>query len=172
MKTSIKIFVIAMCLFAFNAVSAQTAQKFGHIESNKLMAIMPEMKAAQADLQKKATEFETQIKSMRGEYEKLIQAYQAGEKTMSDIVKQAKIKEIQDAEQRIQLFSQHAQQTLQKSKEEMIKPVIEKANNAIKAVGSEQGFIYIFDLSAGNILFHSSKSVDVFPLVKKKLGIQ
>ena len=172
MKTLIKIFAVTICLFSLTSVSAQTAQKFGHIESNKLMSIMPEMTKAQTDLQAKAAEFDTQLKSMREEYEKLVQAFQAGEKSYSDIIKQTKIKEIQDAEQRIQTFSQYAKQTLQKSKEEMLKPIIEKANNAIKEVGEEQGYIYIFDLSAGNILFHSAKSVDVFPFVKKKLGIQ
>lgn len=171
MNKLVKIFAIILCVCSLNTVSAQKAVKFGHIESNKLMSIMPSMKKAQTDLQKQAAEMDGLMKGMRAEYEKLIKEFQAKEKTMSDIVKQTKIKAIQDAEQRIQTFSQHAQKTLGQKREAMMKPIIEKANAAIKKVGEEKGFIYIFDLSAGNILYNSSASVDVLPLVKKKLGI-
>jgi len=172
MSKLVKIFAIILCVCSLNTVSAQKTVKFGHIESNKLMSIMPSMKKAQADLQKEAADMDTNMKSMRAEYEKLVKAFQAGEKTMSDIVKQTKIKAIQDAEQRIQSFSQYAQKILGQKREAMMKPIIAKANAAIKKVGEEKGFIYIFDMSAGNILYHSSASVDVLPLVKKKLGIQ
>lgn len=171
MNKLVKIFAIVICVFSLNTASAQTAIKFGHIESNKLMSIMPEMKKAQDDLQKQATEMDTQMQSMRAEYEKLVKAYQDGEKTMSELVKQTKIKEIQDAEQRIQTFTQYAQKSLQEKREEMMKPIIEKANEAIKAIGEEKGFVYVFDLSAGNILYYSAASVDILPFVKKKLGI-
>lgn len=130
------------------------------------------MKAAQTALQTKAQEFDKQLNEMKAEYQKLIKAFQDGEKTMSEIVKATKVKEIQDAEQRIGTFNQYAQQELGKTKEELLKPIIEKSTNAIKQVGEENGFIYIFDLSAGNILYFSPKSVDILPLVKKKLGIQ
>jgi outer membrane protein len=171
MNKLVKIFAIVLCVFSLNTASAQTAIKFGHIESNKLMSIMPEMLKAQENLKTQATEMDSQMQSMRAEYERLVKAFQDTEKTTSDLVKQTKIKEIQDAEQRIQIFTQHAQKTLQEKREGMMKPIIEKANAAIKAVGEEKGFVYIFDLSAGNILYHSVASVDVLPLVKKKLGI-
>jgi len=172
MKNLIKFFAIVVCVLTVTGASAQTTPKFGHIESNKLMSIMPDMKAAQASLQNKALEFDKQLNEMKAEYQKLIKAFQDAEKTMSDIVKATKVKEIQDAEQRIGTFNQYAQQELGKTKEELLKPIIEKSTNAIKQVGEENGFIYIFDLSAGNILYFSGKSVDVLPLVKKKLGIQ
>ncbi len=172
MKNLIKFLAIVVCVLTVTGASAQTAPKFGHIESNKLMSIMPEMKAAQTSLQNKAMEFEKQLNEMKTEYQKLIKTFQDSEKTMSEIVKATKVKEIQDAEQRIGTFNQYAQQELGKTKEELLKPIIEKSTNAIKQVGEENGFIYIFDLSAGNILYFSAKSVDVLPLVKKKLGIQ
>eukprot|EP01156_Anaeramoeba_ignava_P013028 Anaeramoba_ignava/a500285_10.p2 GENE.a500285_10~~a500285_10.p2 ORF type:complete len:173 (-),score=11.55 a500285_10:98-616(-) len=172
MKNLVKIIAVVVCVLVVSSVSAQTTPKFGHIESNKLMSIMPDMKAAQTTLQQKGMEFEKQLNEMKAEYQKLIQAFQAGEKTMSDVVKATKVKEIQDAEQRIGVFNQHAQQTLAKAKEDLLKPIIEKSTNAIKEVGKENGFIYIFDLSAGNVLYFSNQSVDVLPLVKKKLGIQ
>ena len=53
----------------------------------------------------------------------------------------------------------------------LMQPVMEKALNAIKEVGKENGFTYIFDMNAG-ILYAAENSQDVLPLVKKKLGLQ
>jgi len=52
-----------------------------------------------------------------------------------------------------------------------MKPVIEKADSAIKKVAKANGFTYIFDTSTGVILYFSEQSVDIGPLVKKELGI-
>ncbi len=172
MKNLVKFLALVVCVLVVTGVSGQTTLKFGHIESNKLMSIMPEMNKAQTTLQNKAQEFDKQLNEMKNEYQKLIKAYQDGEATMSEIVKATKVKEIQDAEQRIGTFNQYAQQELAKTKDDLLKPIIEKSTNAIKEVGKENGFVYVFDLSAGNILYFSNKSVDILPLVKKKLGIQ
>ena len=53
-----------------------------------------------------------------------------------------------------------------------MQPIMDKALNAIKAVGKENGFTYIFDMSQGGILFNADNTEDVLPLVKKKLGLQ
>ena len=53
---------------------------------------------------------------------------------------------------------------------ELTKPLIEKIQNAIKAVGKENGFTYILN---GNeqIILYSDGGINVLSLVKKKLGI-
>lgn len=55
--------------------------------------------------------------------------------------------------------------------QELFAPVFKKANEAIDKLGKENGFTYIFDLSAGTVIFHSDATVDVLPLAKKALGI-
>ena len=52
-------------------------------------------------------------------------------------------------------------------------PIIKKATEALKAVGTEKGFTYIFDLSQTPIPFiNEQQSTDVTADVKAKLGIQ
>ncbi len=54
----------------------------------------------------------------------------------------------------------------------LMSPVIEKAQNAITKVAKENGLTYVFDLSAGSLIYYDDKgSVDLLPLVKKELGI-
>jgi outer membrane protein len=53
----------------------------------------------------------------------------------------------------------------------MYKPILEKADKAIKDVAKENKYDYIFDASGGAILF-AKDSDNVLSLVKTKLGIK
>ena len=152
-------------------VNAQSTLKFGHINSTQLLASMPETKMADSTLQKFGTSLEAQLKTMTTEYQSKISEYRANEATMADPIKDAKAKEIGDLEQRIQDFQESAQQSLSKKKEEVYTPIIKKAEDAIKAVAKEKSYSYIFDTSAGVVLF-AQDSDDIMPLVKAKLGLK
>jgi outer membrane protein len=89
----------------------------------------------------------------------------------SEIKKNAKIAEIQDMQQRIQNYQQTAQGQLQQKQTEVLKPVFDKAEAAIGEVAKEKGLIYVFDIGTKVVLYKSNESMDVFPLVKTKLGI-
>ena len=86
-------------------------------------------------------------------------------------VLEAKAKEINDLETRIQDFQESAQTSLQKKKEEIYTPIIKKAEDAIKGIAKEKGYSYIFDTSVGVVLF-AQESDDIMPMVKTKLGIK
>jgi outer membrane protein len=90
---------------------------------------------------------------------------------MTDVVKEAKVKEIQDLELRIQQFQQTSQEGVQQKRNEVLAPLLEKAQNAINAVAEENGYTYIFDISLGSIVY-GDESRDIMPLVKVKLGIE
>ena len=69
-------------------------------------------------------------------------------------------------------MQQDAQQDLQKSWMEMLEPIAKKIDDAIKAVGQEGGYVYIFDLNATQIPFvNETLSTDVTGAVKAKLGL-
>ncbi|MGQ1908563.1 OmpH family outer membrane protein [Marinifilum sp. RC60d5] len=171
MRQFLKVTLVATFLLMGANIFAQTA-KFGHVDSNQLLSIMPEKAAAQTQIQAKAAEYDKQVKEMREEYQTLVNAYVEKRETLSDAMKATKEKEIQDLQNRMQTFDGFAQQELQKTQNELLKPIFDKASKAIKDVGAENGFTYIFDISTGVILYNSENSVDVMPLVKAKLGIQ
>ena len=54
---------------------------------------------------------------------------------------------------------------------QLLKPIFEKADAAIKAIGKEGGFQMIFDSSTFNVLLFAEDSADIMPLVKAKLGL-
>jgi outer membrane protein len=90
---------------------------------------------------------------------------------MSQIMQQNKVKELQDLQARIQSFEEQAQTELQTKQEEMLKPLVDKAKEAIGEVAKEHGYTYVFDSALG-VLLYSEESDNIMELVKKKLGIK
>ena len=171
MKRILKVTLLAVVLLTSANTFAQTL-KLGHIDSSKLLAIMPERDAAQKQIETQAKEFEAQMKSMQAEYEKLYQAYIAERETLSEALRADKETEIQSLQGRMQQYDQFAQAGIKKAKQDLLKPIFDRASKAIKDVGEENGFTYVIDLSTGVVLFNSASSTDIMPLVKAKLGIQ
>jgi outer membrane protein len=169
MTKTIKALALIMALSA----SASFAQslKFGHINSTQLLTLMPETKVADSTLQKFGASLESQLKTMTNEYQSKINDYQANVNNMAEPVKEARVREINEIEQRIQDFQESAQQSMQKKKEEVYTPIIKKAEDAIKKVAKEKSYSYIFDTSAGTVLF-AQESDDIMSLVKAQLGLK
>lgn len=162
--------VFAALTFSVGALCAQTL-KLGHINSNQLLSIMPETKAADSVLQKFGSSLQNQLQTMSTEYDTKVTDYKKNEASMLDAVKEMKVKEITDLEDRIREFQQSAQDNVSKKKEEVYQPILKKAEEAIKSVAKEKGYTYIFDAGIGALLY-SQDSDDILPLVKAKLGLK
>ncbi len=163
MKKLVIIFATLLSTTAF-------AQKLGHINSNELLQAMPERSTIEEDIKVYAQELETQLSTMTKEYQAKVQNYQSKEASMTDAIKQDKIQEITNLEERINKFQQTAQKDLQTKEEQLLNPVIEKARNAIEEVAKENGYTYVFDSGVG-VLLYQRDSDNIMPLVKKKLGL-
>jgi outer membrane protein len=167
---------VLMIVFALVGQSA-TAQsfKFGHINSDELIQSMPEYDSATVKLEKFRKELVNALELMQVEWNNKSDSYQKESKNLSDIVKQTKEQELMDIQKRIQDFQTNAQQQLQNKQAELFQPIVGKVDKAIKDVGKENGFLYVFDISASKatlLYFDEAKSINVMPLVKTKLGLK
>lgn len=154
-----------------DSVKSKTAQKFGYINSAELLKVMPEAKKAEANLNAYVRNLEKQFGSLQTDYQKRIIEFQSQENTMADAVKQSRIKAITDLEQRMQQSQVAGQQQIAAKREALFKPILDRAEKAIKEVGKENHYDYIFDTSTGSFIY-SDESHNVMPLVKAKLGIK
>jgi len=167
-----KLVVLLACSLLTSCFAlAQTGQKFGWLTSAELLQAMPEKAKADSDIAKYAKSFQDQIDLMMKEYQTKGQQYQASEKTMTDAVKEVRMKEIQDIQNRIESTQQSAQDKLQQKKQDVYAPILEKADKAIQAVAKEKNYDYVFDKSGGMLLY-AKEADDIMPLVKAKLGIK
>ncbi len=115
-KISILTAVIACFLMFNNSVFAQTKVKLAHINSADLMQVMPGRDTAQKVIENYSASLEEELKTMYAEYQSKATKFQETQATMSQIVQQSKLKELQDLENRIKLFDEQAQGTYNQNK--------------------------------------------------------
>jgi len=126
MRNLMKLAAVVLFVATTATVGAQTL-KFGHIDMQALIQVMPERATAetefntfQGELEDILGEMQTELQTKMGEFEKM-------DATVSEIKKNAKITEIQDLQQRIQNYQVTAQQQLQQKQSELLQPVFDKA---------------------------------------------
>ncbi|MFH2141422.1 MAG: OmpH family outer membrane protein [Bacteroidota bacterium] len=163
--------VIIILLSSLTSFS-QVKQKFGHIDSNELLTLMPERETAKTAIETHAKQLEDQLIAMQKELELKYNDYVEKQATYSDLVKKTKEEEITSMQKRMQDFQTTAQSDLQTKEMELLQPIIEKAKKAIEEVAKEKGYSYIFDIGSGALLYWPEDSDDILPLVKEKLGIK
>ncbi|MDX9769409.1 MAG: OmpH family outer membrane protein [Tenuifilaceae bacterium] len=165
-------FMLAAALLFTGSVFAQTAPKFAHINGQELLSIMPDRDSAEAKLNAYGQDLQEQIEELHVEYNNKLQTYMQRRETFTDAIREARERELTSLQQRIQEFEQTAQQDFQRMQGELMRPLMEKADAAIRKVAKQEGVIYVFDLSVGSVVYFSDDSIDLMPFVKKELGIQ
>lgn len=171
MKKLVKIAAVVLMVVCAVNVFAQGKVKLGHINSDSLLKIMPGRDSAIASIQSEAEVYQKLLTTMNTEYETKATEYQTNYNTLSELIKQTKLAELQDLQSRIEKFQTSASDSLQKKQTALLQPIIDKAKTAIEDVAKENGYTYIFDSALGIILF-STDTDDIMTLVKKKIGIK
>ena len=174
MKKFLKLTLAVALMVSATAVNAQ---KFGRVDLAAVVTSMTEFKEAQTNLEAYGRDLQDQLEQIQVEFNKLYADYEKNVTTYSDTVRQLKERELAELQQRFQDFQQLAQQDMSKKEAELMNPIYEKANDAIKQVSSAGGYIAIFSTtsdqpaSAGLAYFDPAQLTDITPEVKVVLGI-
>ena len=147
-----------------------TAQKIGHINSQEIMAIMPETKQMGAKLDSLQTSYENQLANMQEEFNKKLTEFQQQQATMTAGVKEFRQQELAEMEQRMQMFYQTVQKDLQAKQVEYLQPVQNKLLEAINKVAAAQGCTYVVDRAT--VLYVGADALDITPAVRAELGVK
>lgn len=148
--------------------------KFGYFNRAEIFQSMPETVAATKKIDEVAKVYEADLMKMQEEYQKKGSDFVAAKDSLPEAIKIRRMTEIQDLEQRLQSFYQDSQTEIKKTQQDLIVPINAKLMAAVKAVGQEQGFVYIFDISANAGLMYWSvdKCVDVTNSIRAKLNLK
>ena len=161
------VIALVIMIAAVGFVNAQS--KVAHINVTELLAEMPEMKAAQAELKKLSETYRVDIESSMTELKNKYDQYSNEASAMSEEENQRRALELQGFEKNIGEAQQAAQQELQKKQAELFKPISEKAQAAIEKVAAAQGYDYVIDATQGGGLI-VAKGKDLLAEVKQELG--
>ncbi len=180
MKSRLIVAAIAVMALVGNGTKAQTTAtttpKIGWTNVDVVLNLLPDSKRISNELQIYRQQLEKVLQDKNKELQEKYQAYQKNEASWSEIIKADKAKEIENGQQSIQELTKNSEQDLQMKYQKLVAPVMTKIDEAIKAVGKENGYTYILNQDAGNnstpiVLFSSVEENNVTGLVLKKLGV-
>lgn len=146
------------------------AQKFGQVDTQVIITGMPEVASMQSQLEASSKTYEAEFQKLREEFDKKYAEFQQLDASTLDSIKERRMQELQELDQKIQQFRATASQDLQQQQEKLMAPIQQKIQDAIKAVGDEGSYTFIFE----NLVpvYVGKDVVDVTPLVKNKLGLK
>lgn len=165
----IKKLIAAIIIALPICVSAQN--KFGTVDAQAILPQMPGFTEAQTKLDDASKKYEAEFAKLREEQDKKMAEFQTvyEDTTVPQSIKDRRVQEMQELEQKVQQFAQTAQQDLQRQQMQLLQPVQEELLRAIRAVGEENGFTFIFPIDA--TIYQGADVIDVTPMVKTKLGL-
>lgn len=150
------------------------AQKFGTVDTDAIMQAMPETTKARDQIAEASKKYENEFQKLNEELNKLYTDFQAiqNDANTPETIKERRMQEIQDRAQKVEQFRNTATQDLQRQQEQLMQPILAKVTEAIKSVGAEGTFTFIFPNEPSLLLYQGKDVVDVTPLVKTKLGLK
>ena len=146
------------------------AQKLGHVNRQELLIQLPERNTAEAKIQEFAKKLEGKLQAMQVEYQNEVARLQTTGDSLTTTEQQAAMRDLQELEQRIVDAQQKAQNDMASMEEELLAPMIERLDAAIATVAEANGYAYVFDTSAGLVVYTGGGD-DLQPLVKKELSL-
>lgn len=165
MKNLKTLVLIAAVTLGFNTMQAQ--DKVGHIDMKELLAVMPEAKAMNVELEKLDKTQQADLQSAYTAIQAKANKYKTEAPTQTEAENIKREEELRAEQQKLQVAGQSAQQAIQNKQMELLEPIAKKANDAVQAVAKENGYKYILHKEVLVV----AEGTDILPLVKAKLGI-
>jgi len=164
--------LIALLLMLLPFVGAANAQeaKIAFVNTQEVFMALPEVADMRKQIDDLNANYQKELETMQNEFQKKYSDFIAQQDSLTENIKVRRMQEVEDLRQRMDNFVQVAQQDVNKKQQELIAPIQQKMADAIKAVGTEQGYTYIIDPQV--LLYTGPNAIDATPFVKTKLGLQ
>lgn len=167
--------MIRALAIAVLATGVGLAQKVGFVDSQALLDRMPEYKAAEQEIERLTQQWQKEIDDLYARVEQLFQQYREQEPLMSPEMKRRKQDEIETEERKARELQRKRfgpNGDLFKQREEKMKPVLDKLQQAIQAAAQEKKFAIVLDRSAGGMVLYGEPAYDLTDAVAAKLGLR
>lgn len=170
----ILISAIALFLIPFTGNSQNSTLKIGFTDVGYILTNLPEFKQIESQLKTHNTQLQNQLEAKVKELREKAAKFDKEAASMTEVIRNDKMKELQTLEQSIQEFQQNAQTSSQQKERQLLTPQYDKIQKAIDAVRIENGYDFIFNANPEGIsviLSADETKYNVSDLVFKKLGV-
>ena len=161
-----------LALFLTLSMSAQES-KFGYLDFNGTLKLMPDYKAAEVNLQKMQADYKLEIERSKAEFERQYIEFMLEQDHLSASVVAKRQKELQLLMDNNAQFRDRVQEELEAARIELLDPLKKKLLVVISEVCTKKDLDYVIDTGTHTYLFiNDKKGVDISHDVYAALGIE
>ena len=163
---------ILILLLLAAPMSMLAQQKFGYVNSEEIVLLMPEYAKAQKEVQNLEKMYTDEFNNLRTELEKKGTEFEKmQQENVPENILKRRYEELMQLQQRLQEYGQEVQANLSKAETEKMVEIQTILKNALDAVGKEGSYVCIFDVAGGVPFINTALCDDVTQKVRTKLGI-
>ena len=164
-----------LLLFIFIYVNLTTtfAQKFAYVDTDYILNKIPEFKQAQDKLDNFSADWQAEIESKYAAVEKMYRAYQQEKVLLTENMKSKREEAIitkETAAKNLQQKYFGPEGQLFTKRQELITPIQDKIQNAIKELAKANKYQIVFDSSSDLIMLHKDNNLDQSDKVLDLMG--
>jgi outer membrane protein len=166
--------LIAFAILFIWAMAPAKAQRFAYVDTDYIMDMLPEYKAAQKQLDLIAENWQKEAEAMKLEIERLQKEYQAEQVLLTEELKKKKEAEIKAKEAELKDFMNKKfgyEGELFKKRQELVKPIQDKVFDACQKIAKQSALDFIFAKGGEVIMMYSNAKYDKSDEVLAELGV-
>jgi outer membrane protein len=159
MNKKILITTVAAITISLGAI----AQKYAFVDTEYILANIPEYKSAQSQVDNISVSWQKEIEAKYAEIDKMYKAFQAESILLTEDMKKKRENEIITKEKEAKDLQKQrfgVDGDLYKKRQELVKPVQDKIYNAIKALAVKGTYAVIFDKSSDLSMLYTNPKFD------------
>jgi outer membrane protein len=170
---SVVIFLsLAISLLFWAGETSSQEGKIGYVDSMRLRTEFREFQDAQAEFDKDVQVWQDQIAELEQVVDSLKQDFEKTKLLLSEAKRKEKEENLKAQEVEYQRLTNDVfgpGGLAEKRNAELTKPILEKINQVLEKIATEENFIMIFDSVNGNIAY-AKQNLDLTDLVLEELG--
>ena len=164
---------IKLLILFFVITNYSLAQKFAYVDTDYILAKIPEYNQAQDKLDNYSKGWQEEIEMTMQKIEKMYRSYQSEQILLTEEMKRAREdmifaeeKKVQDLQ--IKYFGPEGM--LFSKRQELIKPIQDKIYDAIQQIATNNKYSVIFDSSSDLIMLYTNNNLDKSDKVLELMG--
>lgn len=165
---------LLVAIFFLFAGPAQAQQTIGYVDSEYILDKTPEYATVQQQLDRLASDWQSELDEKRRDLDTRFQEYQDRELLYTNEERQRRRQDIVRAEEelerlRVKYFGPEGDIFLQQ--EQLMRPLQERILAAIEEVATAEGYDYVFDIAGEFLFMYRREQYNLSDLVLRELGI-
>ena len=165
--------IIAIAFAMLFATLQMNAQKVGYIDTEKILSAIPAYRSAQSQLESLGKQYQEEIEMEYAKIETLYNNYQAQKVNMSAQARQVKENEIIQKEKAVKELQQRyfgQNGNMQAKSEQLLNPIKERVEAAIKTLAQSENYMIVFDVAAMQGVAYKDSAYDLSNRIIRYLG--